>query len=44
MRDKLIHEYHGVDLEIVWKTIQEEVPPLKPLLQDAVAEIKEEEE
>ena len=22
MRDKLIHEYFGVDLEIVWETIQ----------------------
>lgn len=22
MRDKLIHEYFGVDLEIIWQTIQ----------------------
>jgi uncharacterized protein with HEPN domain len=22
MRDKIIHEYFGVDLDIVWKTIQ----------------------
>jgi uncharacterized protein with HEPN domain len=32
MRDKLIHEYFGVDLEIVWKTALEELPPLKPAL------------
>ena len=30
MRDKLIHEYHGVDLEIVWTVIKEEIPLLKP--------------
>lgn len=31
MRDKLIHEYSGVDLEIIWSVITEELPPLKPL-------------
>jgi len=30
MRDKLIHEYFGVDLKIVWQGIQHELPPLKP--------------
>ena len=30
MRDKLIHEYAGVDLKIVWAVIQEELPPLRP--------------
>ena len=30
MRDKLIYEYSGVDLEIVWVVIQEEIPPLRP--------------
>ncbi|MBI2574478.1 DUF86 domain-containing protein [Candidatus Woesearchaeota archaeon] len=29
MRDKLIHEYHGVDLEIVWTVIKEDLLPLK---------------
>jgi uncharacterized protein with HEPN domain len=33
MRDKLIHEYSGVDLEIVWLVIKEEVPPIKPLIE-----------
>lgn len=32
MRNVVIHEYFGVDLEILWKTIQEELPPLLPLL------------
>lgn len=29
MRDKLIHHYFGVNLEVVWKTITEDVSPLK---------------
>ena len=34
MRDKVIHEYFGIDLEVIWKTIKEEIPPLKPLIQN----------
>ena len=30
LRDKLIHEYFGVDLEIVWNVIQKDLPRLKP--------------
>ena len=30
IRDKLIHEYHGVDLEIIWKVVKEELPPVRP--------------
>lgn len=30
MRDKLIHEYFGVDLSIVWAVIKDELPPLRP--------------
>jgi uncharacterized protein with HEPN domain len=33
MRDKLIHEYFGVDTEILWKVAKDELPPLKPLVQ-----------
>ncbi|RKZ33910.1 DUF86 domain-containing protein [bacterium] len=29
IRDKLIHEYFGVDIEIVWDTIHEDLYPLK---------------
>jgi uncharacterized protein with HEPN domain len=29
MRDKLIHDYFGVDLETVWLTAQEDLPLLK---------------
>ncbi len=29
MRDKLIHDYFGVDIEKVWLTTQEDIPVLK---------------
>ena len=29
MRNILIHEYFGVDNEVLWKTIQEDLPPLE---------------
>jgi uncharacterized protein with HEPN domain len=28
MRNKLIHDYQEVDLEIVWQTIQQDIPEL----------------
>ena len=34
MRDKIIHEYFGVDLDIVWKTIKASLPSLKKPLKD----------
>jgi uncharacterized protein with HEPN domain len=30
MRDRLIHEYFGVDLEIVWDTAKNDIPSLLP--------------
>lgn len=30
MRDKLIHEYFGVDLQTVWATVREDLPALLP--------------
>ena len=32
MRDKLIHEYFGVDLEIVWETIQNDLTDLENII------------
>lgn len=40
VRDKLIHQYFGVNLAIVWKIATDELPPLLPLvseIQDALA-------
>lgn len=28
IRDKLIHDYFGVDLRVVWRTVHEDLPPL----------------
>ena len=28
MRNILIHEFHNINYEIVWRTVQEELPPL----------------
>ena len=33
MRDKLVHEYFGVDLQTVWATVHEDLPALRPLIQ-----------
>jgi uncharacterized protein with HEPN domain len=30
MRDKLIHEYFGVDLQLVWDVVERELPTLRP--------------
>lgn len=32
MRDKLIHDYMGVDLDVVWRTIEIDIPELHRLL------------
>lgn len=36
MRDKLIHEYHGVDIDTVWKTLNEDIPPLADRIQEII--------
>jgi uncharacterized protein with HEPN domain len=38
MRDKLIHEYFGIDLEIVREVVTNELPPIKPLIQKVLEE------
>lgn len=34
MRDRLIHFYFGIDYELVWRTIKERIPKLKPLIRE----------
>lgn len=34
MRNKMIHEYFGVDLEIIWQTIQESLPVFKKAIRN----------
>jgi uncharacterized protein with HEPN domain len=38
IRNVLIHEYFGVDVEVLWETIQSDLPPLLPLLRRILAE------
>jgi uncharacterized protein with HEPN domain len=40
MRDKLIHEYSGVDLEIVWGVVKTELPPVKPLVEQVFRDLE----
>ncbi len=41
MRNKLIHEYMGVDLRVVWRTIQEDLPMLQAKLQTMLRDFGE---
>jgi uncharacterized protein with HEPN domain len=34
MRDKLIHDYIGVDVDVVWKTIKKDIPALEKLISE----------
>lgn len=36
MRDKLIHEYFGVDLDAVWDTVKIDLPPLKDKIYEII--------
>jgi len=43
MRDKVIHEYFGVDLKVVWKTVTQSIPEIRPLIKKAFKEVEENE-
>ena len=40
MRNKLIHEYFGVNMDVVWKTIKEDIPNLKSQMSVILDELK----
>ena len=40
MRDKLIHEYHGIDLEIVWVVVKEELPPVSAEMEEVLKDME----
>lgn len=42
MRDRLIHGYSDVDLNLVWETVQKRLPKLKSEIQNILKEGKEE--
>ena len=39
MRDKLIHDYFGVDYEIVWKTIKDKLPEFSTDIEKLIADL-----
>ncbi|MBI5557975.1 MAG: DUF86 domain-containing protein [Deltaproteobacteria bacterium] len=43
MRDKLIHDYVGVSLDVVWRTIKEDIPAVRPELVAALEKVRAEE-
>jgi len=36
MRSKLVHQYFGVNMEVVWRTVHEDLPPLVSILKKAI--------
>jgi uncharacterized protein with HEPN domain len=40
MRDKLIHEYFGVNLQRVWRTVREDIPALKPSFEKMLKDLE----
>ena len=42
MRDKLIHDYFGVDYDIIWQTVIEDIPLLKVEIENLLEYIDEE--
>lgn len=34
MRNIIVHEYSSVDVVTIWRTVEENLPPLKPMLLD----------
>jgi uncharacterized protein with HEPN domain len=37
MRNKLIHEYFDVDIELVWEVVKKDIPELKNHIQKLIA-------
>lgn len=40
MRNRLIHEYFGTDLNIVWEVIKNELPAIEPVIRSLLQNIK----
>lgn len=39
MRDKVIHQYFGINIKILWNTARQELPQLKPKIQKILNDI-----
>ncbi len=36
MRNRLIHGYYDLDLDIIWSTVSDDIPPLVRVLEDVI--------
>jgi uncharacterized protein with HEPN domain len=43
MRDRIIHGYDTVDLEIVWDVVKVDIPQIRPLIQQILVDYETEE-
>jgi len=41
IRDKLIHEYFGVNYAVVWETIVKDIPEIYKIFREILGEINE---
>ncbi len=41
-RDKLIHEYFGVNPQVLWKAVKEDIPPLKDSIKQLLQQMDKE--
>ena len=41
MRDKLIHNYFGVDLDAVWETVERDIPALKSQIESIMEDSRQ---
>ena len=40
MRDKLIHDYFGVNLVVVWRTVKEDIPSMTSAVEYMIQDLK----
>ena len=43
MRDRIIHGYDNVDLHIVWDVVKQDIPPVKPQIQQILEDYEDQE-
>ena len=39
MRDKLIHHYFGVNVQVLWDTVKQDLVMLKPIIQQILEKL-----
>ncbi len=40
MRNRLVHAYFGINLDVIWQTVQQDLPPLIDSLERALQELE----